>query len=70
MSSYHYQPTDNFKTRLHKIEQRDPEGHNRILQVIDRLERRETTPAARRSLRSLAKQGRGEGISAAVSLPA
>jgi len=37
MSSYHYQPTDNFKTRLHKIEQRDTEGHSRILQVIDRL---------------------------------
>lgn len=36
-ASYHYQPTDSFKSRLQKIEQRDPEGHNRILQVIDRL---------------------------------
>jgi hypothetical protein len=37
MESYHYQPTDEFKVKLEKIGHRDPEGHNRILQVIDRL---------------------------------
>ena len=37
MDSYNYQPTETFKARLDKIAQRDPEGHSRILQVIDRL---------------------------------
>ena len=37
MDSYNYQPTDAFSAKLDKIGERDPEGHNRILQVIDRL---------------------------------
>lgn len=37
MDSYNYQPTDAFSAKLDKIGQRDREGHNRILQVIDRL---------------------------------
>ena len=37
MENYKYQPTETFRTRLHKIEHRDPEGHTRILNVIDRV---------------------------------
>ena len=37
MDSYTYQPTDTFSAKLDKIRHKDPEGHNHILQVIDRL---------------------------------
>ena len=37
MDSYSYHPTEEFSAKLIKIRQRDPEGHNHILQVIDRL---------------------------------
>ena len=37
METYHYQPTEEFTAKLEKIAHRDPEGHSRILQVIERL---------------------------------
>jgi hypothetical protein len=37
MSRYLYHATDHFTARLEKIRRHDPPGHERILQVIDRL---------------------------------
>lgn len=37
MIRYTYQPTEHFTIRLEKIRHHDPGGHERILQVIDRL---------------------------------
>ena len=37
MSLYTYYPTKYFTVRLKKIKRRDPQGHNRIQEVIDRL---------------------------------
>jgi hypothetical protein len=37
MSNFTYHPTDNFTVKLENIGRRDPGGHVRILQVIDRL---------------------------------
>jgi len=37
MPLYTYYPTKYFSVRLKKIERRDPQGHIRIHQVIDRL---------------------------------
>ena len=37
MSRYLYHPTDHFTARLERIRHHDRPGHERILQVIDRL---------------------------------
>ena len=37
MPPYTYYPTANFRDRLKKIKRRDPHGHKRIQEVIDRL---------------------------------
>jgi hypothetical protein len=37
MNCYTYQPTNSFAAKLEKIKQRDPQGHNHIVNVIDRL---------------------------------
>ena len=37
MPHYAYYPTKNFADRLGKIKDRDPQGHSRIHEVIDRL---------------------------------
>ena len=37
MPQYTYYPTKNFIVRLRKIKQRDPQGHSRIHDVIERL---------------------------------
>ena len=37
MSKYIYYPTHNFIVRLEKIKRRDPRGHSRIENVIERL---------------------------------
>lgn len=37
MPLFTYHPTPHFSSRLEKIEKHDPPGHDRILDVIDRL---------------------------------
>ena len=37
MSTYKYYPTRNFIARLEKIRKKDPAGHQRILEVIERI---------------------------------
>ena len=37
MQNYSYFPTPDFASKLAKIEKRDPPGHTRILDVIDRI---------------------------------
>src|SRR4051794_19908062 len=37
MERFVYHPTENFSAKLQKIRRKDPDGHDRIVQIIDRL---------------------------------